>query len=454
MSYIYSREIPVEEGFDVLVAGGGPAGYSAAISAARLGARVALIEANGFLGGMSTAGLVARMDTTSDGRRMIVGGVMEEVLKTLYARGFISSYYSFDRFVCQRGMYSPFDPEGMKLVLDEMTEKAGVDVRFFTRVIDVQTADSANGPRVDGIVVSDVEGLHLLRARCYVDATGDGALCAMAGAPCLRAGTPDVPGIMPPTLCSFFSNIPWEGIPMKDKGPALHGERFRQAMEDGFFSQPDRLVPGIARNCADTGGMNAGHIFGMDALNARSLSEGMRQGRKQVQEYAAYYRKYVPGFEDMQLVSTASYMGIRESRRIIGEYTLTYEDYKARRQFKDQIGIYSKTIDVHPYDLSPEEYERFRRQTLEMDIVGEGECYGLPYGMIVPRGYANLWAAGRCASSDRLVNGAVRVQPASAVLGQAAGCAAALCAQDGRAAHSPDLPRLLNTLRMQGAVLA
>ena len=452
MEYCYSRTIPVEEGIDVIVAGGGPAGYSAAISAARLGAKVVLVEMHGFLGGLATTGLVTRMDTTSDGRRMIVGGVLGELLHAMYERGYIAPYYDFKRFTCQRGMYSPFSPEGMKLLLDEMAEEAGVDVRFFTRVIDVQMDQNSDAPRVEGVIVSDVEGLHLLRAKCFVDATGDAVLAELAGAPCWRAGTPEAPNIMPPTMCSFFSNIPWDEIPLNDKTPVMHGPCFRQAMEDGFFSQPDQLVPGIGRNCADTGGMNAGHLFGLDALNARMLSDGMRQGRRQVQEYADFYRKYVPGFANMQLVATGAYMGIRESRRIIGEYTLTYEDYQARRQFPDQIGIYSKTVDLHPYDLSQAEYDRFRRQANEP--VGEGECYGLPYGMIVPRGFVNLWVAGRCSSSDRLANSAVRVQPSSAILGHAAGVAAWLCAQDGASAVSPDMPRILSTLQNQGAILA
>ncbi len=450
MSYTYTRDIPVEENIDVLVAGGGPAGYSAAISAARLGAKVVLVELSGCLGGLATNGLVTRLDTTSDGRRMVVGGVIREVIETLYARGYISPYYSMERFQTKRGMYSPFDAEGMKLVLDELCESAGVDVRFFTKVIDVSKAADT---RVDGVVVSDVQGLHLLRAKCFVDATGDGVLSALAGAAYQQAGTAETPRIMPPTMCSAFSCIPWETIELADKDPIGHRAGLLKALEDGFFSQPDKMIPGIARNCADTGGMNAGHIFGMDALNAKALSDGMRTGRRQVQEYAAYYRKYVPGFENMHLVQTAPFMGVRESRRILGEAVLTYADYAARRQFPDQIGIYCKTLDAHPYDLSKEEFERFLREAEGLDRLADGECYGLPYGMIVPKGFENLWVAGRCASSDQKMNSAVRVQPASAVMGQAAGTAACLCAADGSPAFAPDMEKLLHTLRSAGAVL-
>lgn len=446
------RDLPIQDGYDLLVAGGGPAGYSAAICAARMGARVLLAEMTGALGGMATGGLVTRLDTTSDGERMIVGGLMGEVIRKLYDRGYIDPYYTFERFERMRNMYTPFDPEGMKLLLDELALEAGVELRFFTRVVDVDLAREDGVARVRGVVLSDVEGLRCLRAACYVDATGDAALTALCGLPCERAGTPEVPGIMPPTLCSFFSNIAWENIPLQDKGPAMHGPMFRKAMEDGFFTQKDYLVPGIARNCADTGGMNAGHVFGMDALDARALSQGMVTGRRQVQEYAAYYRKYVPGFENLHLVNTGALMGLRESRRIKGLYTMTFEDYKARRKFPDRIALYSKSIDVHPYTLDRQEYERSQNDDRDQRY-GPGESYGIPYRILVPQGVKNLWAAGRCVSTDRKVNGSIRVQPAAAMMGQAAGTAAVLCGRSGADAAAVDVPALQAELRRAGVVL-
>lgn len=451
MLYSWKTEIPIEDTvYDVLVAGSGPAGYSAAISAARLGGKVLLVENTGALGGMATAGLVTRMDNTSDGKRMIVGGILAEVIKTMYDRGGISHYYSFDRFTCKKEQYTPFDPEVMKVILDEMAEDAGVIVRFFTRVIGTSMDES--GKQIKGVICADVEGLHLFKAKTYIDATGDGVLSDLAGANSLRAGTKDAPGIMPPTLCAVLCNIPWEEIPLQDKRPAMQSQKLAQAMAEGFFSQQDHLVPGIALNCADTGSLNAGHVFNMDALDAVSLSDGMREGRKQVQEYINFYRKYMPGFEKAHLVSTAPMMGIRESRRIVGEYTLTFDDYKARRQFKDQIGIYSKNLDAHPYDSSDEAYADFVKEAKESRLA-DGETYGLPYGMIVPRGFENLWTAGRCASSDRQVNSAVRVQPASAILGHAAGVTAWQCANDNRPAYDPDIEAVQSLLARQGAIL-
>jgi Dehydrogenases (flavoproteins) len=449
-SYKMTRSLPVSDGYDLLVAGGGPAGYSAAICAARMGARVILIEMTGTLGGMATSGLVCNMDTTSDGKRMIVGGLMGELLHKMYDKGYISHYYSFERFVSRRGMYTPFEPEGMKLLLDDMAEEANVEVHFFTRVVDVEM-DETEG-RISGVIVSDVEGLRCIRAKYFVDATGDAALTAMAGFPCICAGTPEAPGIMPPTLCALHANIPWDTIPLRDKSPVAHSEMLPKAVDDGFFSQPDKMVPGLARHCADMGGMNAGHIFNMDALDAAALSDGMKKGRRLVQEYTAYYQKYVPGFENLQLAATAALMGVRESRRIVGLYTLTFDDYKARRKFDDQIALYSKSIDVHPYTVSEEELQRFRKEVREQQY-SDGESYGIPYRILIPQGSKNLWTAGRCVSAERPVNGSIRVQPPSAMMGQAAGTAAVLCARTGADAAQVDINALKDTLRSAGAIL-
>jgi hypothetical protein len=146
-------------------------------------------------------------------------------------------------------------------------------------------------------------------------------------------------------------------------------------------------------------------------------------------------------------------MGIRESRRIVGEYELSYDDYLARRQFPDQIAVFNKAVDIHVYDDSEEEYARYYQEFHRSGRLREGECFGLPYGILVPRGWHNLWVAGRCNSSDVQVHGSIRVMPAAAMMGQAAGTAAVQSIQTGQPARDLDTARLVRTLRNTGAYL-
>jgi hypothetical protein len=176
-------------------------------------------------------------------------------------------------------------------------------------------------------------------------------------------------------------------------------------------------------------------------------------GRKKAQEYLGFYRDYVEGCERMTHMATAPVLGVRESRRIAGEYEFGIADYLARRQFPDQIGLFNKFVDIHPYDCSDEEWNRFNSQAFDEMRLGEGECFGMPYGIIVPKGWHNLWVAGRCASSDVPVQGSIRVMPAAAMMGQAAGTAAVQSIRTGQAACALDTAQLVERLRQDGAYL-
>ncbi len=449
-TYSLTRDIPVEEGYDLLVAGGGPAGCAAAICAAREGARVLLVEALGCLGGTGTSGLVTEFDPMANGETMLVGGFMREIIETLYERGCVPTLLDPKRWREEFHKWSPFDAEGLKLLLDELAQSAGVEVRFFTRVID---ADCAGDPRqVQGVVLHNIEGYRYVKAKTYIDATGDAVLSHLCGAKCFEAGR-DTPHIMPPTLCATLSGVPWDQMERNDVYPARQQEKIEQAIADGFFSQPDRHVPGLFINMGQLANMNAGHVFHMDALRCQSLTQGMMQGRKLVQEYLGFYRTYYPQLQNIQLVSTGALMGVRESRRVLGEYVLGYEDYQARRKFPDQIAIFAKAIDIHVYDCTPEQYRRYDQEFNHQDRYRPGEYYGIPYGVLVPKGFANLWVAGRCVSADVKVQGSLRVQPAASMMGQAAGLAALQVAQTGRTAQSVDTALLVQSLRKQGAHL-
>ena len=443
--YLFQRNIPAETGYDLIVAGGGPAGVAASVCAGRLGAKVLLIESTGCLGGMGTSGLVTAFDPMANGERGLVGGFMLELVETMYARGYMAPGLNPDAWRRNYHQWSPFRVEGLKLLLDEFVLKAGVEVRFFTRVIEADATPHLG--TVKGVVLANIEGLSFASARTFIDATGDASLAHLCGAPCREAGR-DTSRIMPATLSSLFAGVDWS---------RNHGNeqnlRLPQALADGHFSQHDRHLPGLSKVGHQVGYLNGGHLFNLNALRCRDLSDGIMWGRKLACEYMEFYRKYVPGCEQIEHVTTASLLGIRESRRIIGEYELNIEDYLARRQFPDQVGVFNKFVDIHPYDTSREEWERFGREKDHTARLEEGEFFGLPYGILVPRGWKNLWVAGRCVSCDVKVHGSIRVQPAASMLGQAAGTAAVQSLQHGQPACDLDTEELVACLRAQNAYL-
>ena len=445
-TFSLQRTIPAEKGYDLIVAGGGPAGCAAAVCAGRLGAKVLLVESTGCLGGMGTSGLVTAFDPMANGKRMLVGGFMRELVETMYTRGFMGAGIHPDSWRKRDHCWSPFRVDGLKLILDEFILAAGVEVRFFTRVIDAET-DPA-GRTVRGVVLSNIEGYRYVRAGTFIDATGDAILADLCGVPCREAGR-DSAGIMPATLPSLVAGVDWAVEREYEQHAYLP-----KAIEAGHFSQLDRHLPGLFKVGEQVGFLNGGHLFNLDALRCRDMSAGVMWGRRLAVEYIDFYRKYVPGCEKIEHVTTASLIGVRESRRIVGEYELTIDDYLARRQFPDQIAIFNKFVDIHPYDESEEEFKRFGQEQNGRMRLQPGEFFGIPYRILVPQGWQNLWVAGRCVSSDVKVHGSIRVQPAASMMGQAAGTAAVQSLRTRRPGYDLDIQELTWTLRKAGATLS
>lgn len=453
-TYSLKREIDVEDSFDVLVAGGGPAGSAAAICAGRLGAKVLLAEATGCLGGMGTSGLVTTFGPVSDGKQMLVGGVMREILLSMQQRGQLGPHVAPEYLHSQLNRWVPFKPEGLKRLLDDMAEAAGVDVRFFTRVIDAEASEG----RIEGAVISNVEGYRFIRAKTFIDATGDAALADLCGAEC-KVILRDIDAIAPSTLCSLFSGVNWDhpiygddwrGI---DEAKALSKKLLVQAIEDGHFTQPDRFMPGMNKIGRRAAQLNGGHVFELNGLDIGSLSDGMVFGRRMAVEYEQFFRKYMPGCEDMELLATAPIMGVRDTRRIVGEFELTIDDFESARQFPDQIAVYNRPTDVHPTNTSEDEYRRFCKDFEGKHSLKAGQCLGIPYSILVPKGWRNLWVAGRCHSSDTKVHGSIRAQSAAYMMGQAVETAAVQSVDTGEPACDLDTSRLVSALRTQGAYL-
>ncbi len=434
----FNREVPIRHEVDVFVAGGGPAGVAAAVAAARRGASVFLAEMEGALGGMGTLGLVPVFMTFSDGKRDVAAGIAREIRTRLRA------VQTSD--VPGNGIL----PEALKVVYDDLAAEAGVTLRFFTRFLDVE----AEAGRVRAAFLAAKSGLFAVRASVFVDATGDGDLAVRAGAPFAKGDSEG--NLMPGTLCSHWTGIDWERYhrwAAEQKGRAQEAG-LRRAIADGVFTYPDLHLPGIVPLGRNRGGGNIGHLYGIDHTDEASVTRAMIFGRKQVREYERYYKEYLQGFEGMELVQTGALPGIRETRRVLGDYVLDIEDFRRRASFPDEIGRYCYPVDIHPSKPDPEAYARFEKEFLTELRYGPGESYGIPFRTLTPRGLENVLTAGRCVSTDRAVLGSLRVMPGCFITGQAAGTAAAMAAREhGGRVRNVNVSALRDRLREDGAYL-
>ncbi len=406
---IYTKNIVTKYEVDVFVAGGGPAGIAAALSAARQGKKVFIAESNGCFGGMGTTGLVPSFCQFSDGENLLTGGIGNEIRSKLYG----------DNGARNIGFFT-FDVEVLKKLYDDIIRaERNIDFSFFTRVIDVV----ANDGHVEYAVLSAKSGIFAVKAKIYVDCTGDGDLCAWAGAD-FELGNEE--GLcMPATLCSLWSNIDFSKR-AESKHPS---EVIEKAFEDKVFTLEDRHIPGIMRTNEKygIGGGNIGHCYEIDATDERSLTSGMLRGRSYMSEFKKFYEEYIGGaFSDIHLCYTADMLGIRESRRVVGDYVLSGKDFSDRAVFDDEIGRYAYPIDIHAMKPDKDAYIKFSKEYEKDMRYSVGESYGIPYRALTPSKLTNVLVAGRCISTDRQMQGSVRVMPGCYITGQAAGIAASL----------------------------
>lgn len=406
----YVRDIPVKYEVDVLVVGGGPAGCAAAWAAGRMGADVLLIEGQGALGGMGTVGAVPAFMQFGDGKTFLARGFGWQLLNNLQQAGGM-----FPETIPADNRHSiGIRAEILKCVLDEMLLDAGVKLSFCTQLIDVQ----AEGRNVTTVVCAAKSGVFGVRARTFVDCTGDGDLCAWAGAEYEKGD--DEGNMMPGTLCSLYCNIDFDKMQANptDKQAAL-----KQAFAENIFTIPDQHLPGFWMIGGGVGGGNISHAFGLDSTDEASLTEHFVDSRRRLREYETFYKKFFHGFDKMQLVATGALMGVRESRRIVCETRLEASHFLDRASFADEIGRYCYPVDIHISKPDPEEYAKFMQEFTEDYNYDIGESYGIPYGCLIPRDLDNVLVAGRCVGSDRQMQGSIRVMPGCFITGQAAGVA-------------------------------
>ncbi|MDH7570589.1 MAG: FAD-dependent oxidoreductase [Armatimonadota bacterium] len=435
-----TRQVPVRYEVDVFVAGGGPAGVAAAVAAAEQGAAVFLAEGHSCLGGMGTAGLVPAFMRFGDGENFLAGGIGRRVYDALWDRG--GTPPGADR---ERSAHSSLGirAEVLKRIYDDMVTNAGVRFLFHTQVIGVES----QGARVVYALCAAKSGLFAVKAQVFVDATGDGDLAAWAGAPFEKG---DAEGnMMPGTLCSLWAGIDWDAVRADSRKPQQEVVR---AIRDGVIQVEDPHLPGFWRVGTHLGGGNIGHTFGVDATDERSLTEALLYGRRLLDQYERFYKEYLSGYEAMELAATGSLLGIRESRRILGDYVLCLKDFETRAVFADEIGRYNYPVDIHMSKPSAGNFEKFWQEFHTLRY-GKGESYGIPYRSLIPRGLENVLVAGRCLSADRFLQGSVRVMPGCFITGQAAGVAAALAATSGGDTRAVRVGELQQRLKEMGAYL-
>ena len=419
---------------DIVISGGGPAGVASALAAARRGYRVLLLEQTGTLGGLATSGLVPTFAPSTDGERFLYGGIYEEIDRELCRRLGVE---------CKPASWQAIDAEIMKRLLDDLVEAAGVRVLFGVKVCEAEVDDG----RIRALWAATAQGIRRITGKQFIDATGDGMLAMLAGAEFEygdKAGN-----TMSPTLCAQFANIDYKKYEEAYRNGNSDRAVWHRMLQAGTAPLIEHHFVCMTRMSPATATSNLGHIYGCNVFDPDDLTRGYREGRRVVRTFETFYREHVPGFENAVLVSTASLLGVRETRRIRGEYRMTFDDYRNRADFTDEIGRCCYPVDIHSSSLDSEEQKRVE-QVLAATRFKHGESYGIPYRAMIPVGLRNLLVPGRALSSDREIQSSIRVMPPCFVTGQAAGIAAGMVQEED--VRSVDIAALQAALRELGGI--
>jgi len=405
------RRIPIAGEADVIVCGAGPAGIAAAIAAARNGARTKLIEVNGCLGGMWTAGMLAWMF------EMGQPGIPREITRELDQRG--------ARIGQDPNRYT-YDIEEMKILLEQMCQTAGVEFQLHTRVAGVIAAKDS---LLQAVVTESKSGRQAWTAACFVDATGDGDLAALAGCGA-DVGRPVSGECQPMTFCALLS-IPdvealsacvsfWQGdLSHREDAVRNFLSEIRSAGIDPSYAKPTLFQ--VRDNLL---ALMINHEYGFSAMDAADVTQATVRGRREVNRVVKGLRGLGGIWNGLILVATCEHIGVREGRRIHGLYTVTQDDLAQGIQHEDAVCRVTFGVDVHCTD--PATGKGQEPSPVKM------QPYDIPMRALIARDVGNLLLAGRCISGDFIAHSSYRVTGTAAATGQAAGVAAALSARQGK----------------------
>ncbi len=411
----------MEANYDIIVAGGGFAGVGAAIGSAREGKKVLLVEKYGCLGGAACHNLVnpfMKYWRIVNGEKEIINaGVFAEILNALKEKKAIN----------ENGMI--FHEEYLKIVLDNMMKLYGVEVLFHTQVI---AANAKNG-RVENITLSNKDGVFLMQADMYIDCTGDGDLAAQAGF-AYEVGDGDG-NCHPMTLCFVVGGIPYgDRLYLDVRKEVL--SLYQEWKEQGKIKNPRENVLIFHSILPNTLHFNSTRIIKKSPLSAKELTEAEIEAREQMFELFHFLKENFELFKDSYIINSASCIGVRESRRIVGEYMMTAEDVLSAKKFEDGIARGDYPVDIHnPTGTGT-----------VMQYLPQDEYYSVPMRSLIPKGAKNLLVAGRCISATHEAQASIRIMPIVCCIGEGAGVVAATALKQKTELINTDIEKVHQTL--------
>jgi ribulose 1,5-bisphosphate synthetase/thiazole synthase len=439
-----SRQTPVLGEYDVVILGGGPAGIMAATSAARAGSRTILVERYGFLGGMGTAAGVTNFcglhANVFGAVTQVVHGLTDELLLKMRQMGGLSEPHSlFGNKIAAQA----YDNAVFKVAADELVLKSGAQILFHSLAVGVIMSSTNH---IQALLVETKSGRKALKGKVFIDCSGDADLCAFSGA-AFEKGRDSEQGedmMFPSTM--FRVN----GVDASKAGDAWNhfGELMEKAEKDGLkfprktpIIRPQKNPSEWRANVTQLANPDGTPV---DGTNAVQLSYAETLGRKQIVEFLGFLKSYAPGFENAYLLEIAPQVGIRETRRVTGEYQLNENDVMNCASFEDTIGVNAWMIEEHVAGNI-----QFKWQDIP-------NCRGfnhLPFRMMIPKGQSNLLVAGRCASMTHAGQSAARVSGACFVMGQAAGTAASMAVAGELSTSEINIEHLQRELSRSGVYL-